>query len=340
MEQVLSQSFGNARRMAPGLLLCAAIAAVALVGAQWVGAPTVIALIIGLVLHRLSSLPAVKPGLAVAARQVLRFGVVLVGARITADQILELGPMPVLVAVVSVVVTLVAARLLAPLFGMPRHLAWITGGAVGICGASAALAVASAMPQRPETERDLAVTIGIMTLLSTTAMLLYPALALLLGMDPATAGILLGGTIHDVAQVTGAGYAYSVEAGDVAVFTKLLRVAMLVPVVVVIAALVAREAAREGGAAEGGKRPAFPLFVLGFAALVVINSLGLVPAAAVGPLTLISQICLVMAIAAIGLRLSLKEVAARGWRHPVLMLLQTLILLGTVLALLALTGAF
>lgn len=248
--------------------------------------------------------------------------------------------MPVLVAVVSVVVTLVAARLLAPLFGMPRHLAWITGGAVGICGASAALAVASAMPQRPETERDLAVTIGIMTLLSTTAMLLYPALALLLGMDPATAGILLGGTIHDVAQVTGAGYAYSVEAGDVAVFTKLLRVAMLVPVVVVIAALVAREAAREGGAAEGGKRPAFPLFVLGFAALVVINSLGLVPAAAVGPLTLISQICLVMAIAAIGLRLSLKEVAARGWRHPVLMLLQTLILLGTVLALLALTGAF
>ena len=110
-----------------------------------------------------------------------------------------------------------------------------------------------------------------MTLLSTIAMIIYPLFVTALGFDHVHAGIFLGGTIHDVAQVVGAGYSISPETGDIATYVKLLRVGGLLPVVFTIAFVVSRGA--KGG--QGGAKVNLPLFLVGFAVLVALNSAGL-----------------------------------------------------------------
>jgi uncharacterized membrane protein YadS len=140
-----------------------------------------------------------------------------------------------------------------------------------------------------------------------------------LGLDHVHAGIFLGGTIHDVAQVIGAGFMISPQTGDIATYVKLLRVAMLLPVVTAIAWTVARRA--DGGSARRG--PLVPLFLLGFAALVAVNSLGYLPHLAVDGATEISRWCLVTAIAALGMKTSFKSLIEVGWRPVALMIAET-----------------
>jgi uncharacterized integral membrane protein (TIGR00698 family) len=202
----------------------------------------------------------------------------------------------------------------------------LSGGAVGICGASAAMAIASVLPRNAESERDTILTVVAVTALSTLAMILYPMLVAVTGLDHEQAGVFLGGTIHDVAQVVGAGYIISPRTGDVATYVKLLRVAMLLPVVFAIALIVAR--GRKGQVERG--RAEFPLFLLGFIALVVIGSLGWAPKPAIGAANEISRWCLVTAIAALGMKTSFRKLAAVGWRPIALMVFETAWLAGLV----------
>src|SRR5208282_5249909 len=116
------------------------------------------------------------------------------------------------------------------------------------------------LPKNENSERDTILAVVLVTALSTLAMILYPALATVIGLNHVRAGVFLGGTIHDVAQVVGAGYTISPQTGDIATYVKLLRVTMLLPVVFTIAVVVARAP----GAAKSGPRPPVPLFLLGF----------------------------------------------------------------------------
>jgi uncharacterized membrane protein YadS len=134
----------------------------------------------------------------------------------------------------------------------------------------------------------------IVTALSTVAMIVYPLFAATIGRSDQRAGIFLGGTIHDVAQVVGAGYTISPEAGDIATYVKLLRVALLVPVVLAIPVLFRRDRSR----ASTGKA-AFPLFLIGFASLVDVRSAGLLPAVLIDLTNDVSRWCPVPAIAAL-----------------------------------------
>jgi uncharacterized integral membrane protein (TIGR00698 family) len=202
----------------------------------------------------------------------------------------------------------------------------LSGGSVAICGASAALAVASVLPRHAESERDTILTVVAVTALSTIAMILYPIFVVAIGLDHVHAGIFLGGTIHDVAQVVGAGYTVSQETGDIATYVKLLRVAMLLPVVLAISFTLTR-----AGAARAST-PALPSFLIGFALLVVLNSVGLIPKLIVDLFGDFSRWCLVAAIAALGMKTSFKDLFAVGWRPIGLMLCETLWIAGLVLA--------
>src|SRR5438034_1244912 len=126
---------------------------------------------------------------------------------------------------------LIAAIVTAQLMGFQKFFGLLTGGAVGICGASAALALSAAFPQHPNKERATLFTVIGVSTLSTLAMVLYPLVVRLLELDALNAGFFLGGTIHDVAQVVGAGYSMGQETGDASTVVKLMRVAMLVPVI-------------------------------------------------------------------------------------------------------------
>ncbi|MNE54704.1 hypothetical protein D3C80_1495080 [compost metagenome] len=150
-----------------------------------------------------------------------------------------------------------------------------------------------------------------------------------LQLSPQQAGVFLGATIHDVAQVVGAGYSMSTETGDVATVVKLMRVAMLLPVIV-CAAMITR---RAGGDASGQRPPLLPWFAVGFVLLACVNSTGWVSAAVQGGVNDLSRWCLVVAISALGMKTQLKELAAVGFKPIALMVGETVFLVLLVLAL-------
>lgn len=184
------------------------------------------------------------------------------------------------------------------------------------------------MPRNETHERNTIMTVVGVTTLSTVAMFVYPLIVGGLGLTDVEAGIFLGGTIHDVAQVVGAGYMISDDAGDVATFVKLLRVAMLVPAVMVFIFLFRRDRNQ----ADGGKVPPLPSFLVAFVIIVIINSLGWIPAGAASAITDLSRWCMVAAIAALGIKTSFKKLAVVGWKPVILMVTETVFLLLFVMA--------
>ncbi len=177
--------------------------------------------------------PRIQSGIEFVARRLLRFGAALLGARITMGQVTALGMGPVVLVVVGTVATIAFGAFLGKRLERSTTEGLLTGGAVGICGASAALALSAVLPKNAENQRFTLLTVVGVTSLSTLAMILYPAIARLLHLDPTAAGVFFSGTIHDVAQVVGAGTMISPEAADTATVVKLLRVALLVPAVLV-----------------------------------------------------------------------------------------------------------
>lgn len=309
------------RRLAPGLLVSLTIAMAATFLSDHYGGPVMLfALLLGIAFNFLSADGVCKAGIEFTSRTVLRFGVGLLGARITVEEVLKLGPTPLVLAVGGVTLTIGFGVLLARALGFNRNFGLLTGGAVGICGASAALAIASVMPRGKDglSERDTIFTVIGVTALSTIAMVIYPIIVRAFGFDDLKSGIFLGATIHDVAQVVGAGYSISKPTGDAATLTKLLRVAMLVPVVIAITFVLFR-----GAGAKAGGRPAFPFFLIAFVALVAINSFGLIPPVIGGAVSDLSRWALVAAIAALGMKTALGELAAVGPKALMLLVAET-----------------
>lgn len=316
------------RSLLPGLTVAGTVAlAVGFISEHYGGPPFLLALLLGMAFNFLSADARVRPGIDLSARTILRLGVALLGIRITVDRIADLGPVPVLLAVCGVGVAIGSGLLLARLAGRSREEGLLSGGAVGICGASAAMAISAALPRSPQAERLTLLTVIGVTALSTVAMIVYPLLAKTLGLDETASGVLFGATIHDVAQVLGAGLTVSPQAGDVATFVKLVRVACLLPVVIGIG-LVYRT---RHSAANTQTQPLLPHFLIGFVALVVLGSVVQLPAMVVGAVSEISRWCLLVAIAALGVKTSFAELFALGWKPLLLILAETVILLGFVL---------
>jgi len=314
----------------PGLLLAVVIAIASAFIADHRGGPTLLyALLIGMALNAVAAEGKAKPGVDFAARRILRFGVALLGARITVEQIGGLGWRNGALIAAGVVVTIVVGSALAKALGLSRRIGILTGGATAICGASAAIAIAAVLPRSETSERELIFTIAGVTALSTIAMILYPVIVGWAGLDPHQAGIFLGATIHDVAQVVGAGYSISPEVGDYAVLTKMLRVAFLLPVVMVISLVVRHRFSRDD--VDRGSDPLLPPFLLAFIAFVVAGSLGWIPKPAGAAVNELSRACLVVAIAAVGLKTSLVEMKKVGARAIVLLGLETAFLAAVVL---------
>jgi uncharacterized integral membrane protein (TIGR00698 family) len=282
--------------------------AAAFLGGHYKGSMLLFALLLGMALNFLTEDKRLAPGIQFVAGSVLRIGVALLGLRLTLDNVSALGLPTVLALAGGVTATVLAGVAFARMLGLERDLGLLAGGATAICGASAALAIASVLPQREGHEKRTTLVVVGVTTLSTAAMVIYPALTVWLGLDNTRAGIFIGATIHDVAQVVGAGFSLSPEAGDAATITKLIRVAFLMPVLLCMALLL------------------LPWFAVVFALLMLLNSTGLVAVAVQQAASQASQVCLVVAIAAVGLKTSLREVASLGWRPVLLLVLLTLLL--------------
>lgn len=322
---VPGSALGFAKSLVPGLLVAALVAmAAAFLGGHYKGSMLLFALLLGLALHFLSEDQRCAAGIQFASSTVLRIGVALLGLRLTIDHVVTLGWQTVLALMVSVGLTIALGLLLSRLFKVGSNLGVLIGGATAICGASAALAISSVLPKSASLERDTALTVVGVTTLSTMAMVVYPIITQWLGFDPVMAGQFIGATIHDVAQVVGAGYSLSQSAGDAATITKLMRVAFLMPVLVVISLVVRAHMAKSIGAARTVKTPLLPWFAVVFLVLMLINSTGWVPSLIQSAASDVSQAFLVLAIAGVGLKTSLQEVTQLGWRPVAMIFLVTL----------------
>lgn len=305
---------------ARGALLPVTIAIAAQFLTDHQGGPALLyALLLGMVLNFLHEQPHIQQACLHCGSRGLRIGVALLGARITWAQCAELGLHTLALLVLCVVSTIVVSVMIGRWLRTPVADAVVAGAAVAICGASAALAVADALtPKRVQPALVLLVVVTV-TCLSTSAMILYPAMLQALHLGGIPAGVFLGASVHDVAQVVGAGYHMGTAEGDVASVTKMMRVALLVPAVLLIGWFF-RERAEH--LATGS--PPRPWFLAGFAALVVLNSVGWLAPALKAVLITTSQFFILVAMASMGLRTSLKQLFDAGWRLPTLLLLDTL----------------
>ena len=314
----------------PGVAVASAVALAASFIAQRYGAPAMLmGLLLGMAFHFLNETPRVVPGLELVAVKALRLGVALLGLRLSFADVVALGWSPLLLVISAVLSTTLFGVVLSRLLGCERQLGVLTGGSVAICGASAAMAISSVLPQEPHTQRQTLFTIIGVTSLSTVAMVLYPIIGGLLRFNDQEMGIFIGATIHDVAQVVGAGYSVSPATGDLGTFIKLMRVAMLVPFVLIIGIIFR---SKYGAAMNGEKPPAVPLFLIGFIVLFAINSVGFVPSALVQPFANLAPALLLAAIAALGIRTSMQEVMTIGLRPVLLIVGETLFIAAIVVA--------
>jgi uncharacterized integral membrane protein (TIGR00698 family) len=266
-------------------------------------------------------------GIAFTATHILRIGVGLLGLRIAFGDLAALGWQTALLLVVAIVSTIGIGIVLAKALGLQKRFGVLTGGSVGICGASAAMAIAAVLPDSKDKDRDTLLTIVVVTTLSTVAMVMYPIVAQLLNLSPTHTSIFLGGTIHDVAQVVGAGYSVSEETGDLATVTKLVRVAFLMPVVVCILLVLRMNMDKTSDA----KPPSIPAFLIAFVVLMTINSLVDLPQVVTQGATDISRFALVIAIAAIGMKSNLGQLLEVGFKPILLLVLETLWIVGLIL---------
>ena len=305
---------------ASGVALAIVIAAAATLISEHQGGPGLLyALLLGMALKSVTEGSASAPGIAFASRTVLRFGIALLGLKIGIGQVEALGLGSAILVVAAVGCTIVFGMWLARRLGLRVTLGLVTGGATAICGASAALAIGSLLPQTPDDERDTTFAVVAVTALSTIAMILYPAILHAVDAGDSDAGFFIGATVHDVAQVVGAGYMISPEAGDIATVTKLFRVALLIPVTLIITAL-----GRTTG--SGAARVRVPWFLALFVIFAALHSTGLVPEAAIASVGAVSRWCLVIAIAGVGLKTSLGDFRAMGLRPLGLVLAETVFL--------------
>jgi uncharacterized integral membrane protein (TIGR00698 family) len=313
-----------------GLMLAVVIAAAASFLSEHYGAPVMLfALLIGMAFNFLAEDSGCAAGIEFSAKTLLRIGVGLLGLRLGVADVSSLGLAPVVAIVGFVLATFACGALMSLLLGRRMAFGMLAGGSVAICGASAALAIASVLPPHKNREQDtLFVVIGV-TALSTIAMIAYPVLFKSLGLTDAQSGFLVGATIHDVAQVVGAGYSISDEAGDIATYVKILRVALL-PVVMLVAMLSFRGAQTQ--------RVAVPWFLVMFVLCAVIANLGILPGAVLALLSEVSRWFLVVAISALGVKTSLARIAKVQFSYVLILVVETLFLLSIALIYTLITG--
>jgi uncharacterized integral membrane protein (TIGR00698 family) len=327
------------RAIWPGVLLVAGIVGAAFALRQIPGlgllSPMILAILLGIAVRNTIGPPvAAQPGVAFSARRLLRLGIVLLGAQLTASQIAEVGATGLAILIASVVATFLVTQWLGRLIGVDARLTELIAGGTSICGASAVIATNTVTRA---SEEDVAYALACVTLFGSIAMFVYPLLPALLDLSPRSYGLWAGASIHEIAQVVGATFQASQQAGELGTVAKLTRVMMLAPVVMTLGLLAARRLAPGEGPAGKAKAPV-PWFVLGFAALVAVNSLVTVPAGMRAALGVVAVVLLSMALAALGLAADIGKLRAKGARPLLLGLLATLFIAAFSLTLVKLTA--
>ncbi len=294
--------------------------------------PLIWSVVLGAVIANTGRLPKrLAPGIAFAAKQVLRLAVGLLGLRLALTQVLAVGPKGVLLVLAAVGGTFAFSAWLGRRAGVKGPLSTVLAAGTSICGAAAIVAISSAVDAE---EEDVAVGVGAVTLWGTVAMLLYPLLGTLLGLSAVQFGLWSGASIHEVAQVVGAAFSFGSATGttgavELATVVKLGRVLMLAPMALILALLFRRKRSGKPGA----KVPLVPWFIVLFIATAALRSLGVLPSGVVDGVVKADTLLLAVAMAGLGLDLKWSKVRAAGLKPLWVTGLSTLFIAATTFAL-------
>jgi uncharacterized integral membrane protein (TIGR00698 family) len=311
--------------IAPGLGLLVAVAALATAVAFVVPflSPLVAGVALGALVVNVAPLPArMAPGVAFGARSLLRFGVVLLGFRLSIGDLAGLGAPGLAVVGVVVAVTFFGTQWLARRLGVPEDLGLLVATGYSICGASAIAAMDGVVGAD---EEETAYAITLVTLCGTLAIFVLPVLAGPLGLTGDAFGSWVGASVHDVGQVIATashGEASSVAAATV---VKLTRVVLLAPLVAMVA--IRRRKGRRGDATTGTRPPIVPLFVAGFLAAIAVRSTGLLADSTLDGIATLEKVVLTVALVGLGMGVRVDRMRRLGGR-PLLLGLLAWVLVG------------
>jgi uncharacterized integral membrane protein (TIGR00698 family) len=312
------QAAAAALAVLPGLALTAAIAAAAFALHGLPGlagfSPMILAILIGMTFHNLVGTPALAtPGVKFSLRRILRLAIILLGLQLTAQQVVAVGATGGAVVVSTLVATFLFTSWLGRLLGVDRKLAQLIAAGTSICGASAVIAT-NTVTDAPD--EDVAYAVACVTVFGSLAMFIYPVFPGLLHLSAHAYGLWAGSSIHEIAQVVAAAYQDGHQAGDFATIAKLTRVMMLAPVVITLGVMAQGGLRRgdTGRSKERGNAVPLPWFVLGFIALVVVNSLVTIPAQPKAVIGTLTTFLLSAALAAMGLETDIAKLRLKGLR--------------------------
>ena len=303
----------------PGLFLTFTIAAAAFELRNLLGitalSPLIIAIVLGMVFHNTVGTPAAfTSGVTFSMRRILRLAIILLGLQLSLSQVVSVGISGITIIAFTLVGTFVFTVWLGNRFGIDPQLTQLIAAGTSICGASAVIAANTVTRASDE---DVAYAVASVTVFGSASILLYPALAGLLQLTPHAFGLWAGASIHEIAQVVAAAFQNGTEAGNFATIAKLSRVMLLAPMILVLAHIVAKDQqAIDVGSAEPATRQAVPKpwFVAGFVAMMLFNSLDLIPPVDKAYLIQATTFLLTVALAAMGLGTDVGKLWARGWQ--------------------------
>ena len=300
-------------RAAPGLILCGAMAGIAILLHALplfrLFSPMIVAVVAGTALRGFNLVPqGSQAGLSFAARPLLRLAIILLGFQLTWHQIQQVGLIGAVIVVLSLTTTMLTTIALAKILKIDRKLAQLIAVGTSICGASAIVAANSVTHGSDE---DVAYALACVTFCGTVAMFVFPLIFQIINFDEYQYGLWSGAAIHEVGQVVGAAFQGGQVSGEFGMIAKLTRVALLAPVIMVLGFANRRSF---GDAGAGDEKPAklVPPFILLFLVIVAVNSMVDISANLKSAVATISTIMLTMALAAIGLTVDVRKLRERG----------------------------
>ncbi|AIQ58518.1 YeiH family protein [Paenibacillus borealis] len=292
----------------------------------------VLAILLGIGLRAVAGVPEqTMAGVRFSGKRLLRAGIILLGMRLNLGDIVQAGPKVLAIAAINLVFTLFTVYGLARWLKMERRLGLLTACGTAICGAATVAAIA---PQIKATDNETAVGAATVAILGTIFTLVYTILYPYMGLSASGYGIFTGATLHEVAHVIAAAIPAGQQGSDLAILVKLTRVAMLVPVALILGLIEGRRerklhsrmklsngaeddcAAGTEGNREGKKLPV-PWFIAGFLLMSGINTLGVIPQQLASDMITLAYLLLAMAMAGLGLGIDLKTFSSMG-RKPVI----------------------
>ncbi|MEW6066164.1 membrane protein [Desulforamulus profundi] len=270
--------------------------------------PLIIAIIVGVTWRALMGIPAhASAGIRFASKKLLQLGIILMGVRLNLNAIFTAGPQIILLDVSVIVLAIGIIYYLGRIYRVEKKLALLTAVGTGICGAAAIAAIA---PTIKSDEDETVVSVATVAILGTFGSIIYILLQPYLGLSLKEYGIFAGATLHEVAHVVAASQPFGSAAADMAILTKLGRVAMIVPVTLVTSFWFnLRIKDKEK---SGINEITIPWFIFGFIAMSCLNTVGIIDKKLVSLMLQASAIILTVAMAGMGLSVNLKMFKRMG----------------------------